>query len=32
LELEVRREGPKAFLRKPFQPQALLDAIAQALA
>jgi CheY-like chemotaxis protein len=32
LELEVRRQGAKAFLRKPFQSRTLRDAIAQALA
>lgn len=31
-ELEARRQGATAFLRKPFQARALLDAIAQALA
>ena len=31
-ELEARRQGAKAFLRKPFKARALLDAIAQALA
>jgi CheY-like chemotaxis protein len=30
-ELEARRRGAKAFLRKPFEARALLDAIAQVL-
>jgi CheY-like chemotaxis protein len=31
-ELEARRQGAKAFLRKPFEARALLDTVAQVLA
>ena len=30
IEREVRRLGARAFLRKPFDPESLLDAIRQA--